>query len=162
MADRLAVMAAGRVEQTGDPRTLYTRPGNRFVADFIGEINLVAGEVAAVEDDIRVDTALGPITGKSGYEGLREGQRVLCSVRPEAVTFLVGEPTEDDNVVSGKVRDVVYLGDLEQYIVDLVDGTEVKVVEHNPTRRAAEPGDGVRLRFGRQAVVVLREEETDG
>jgi ABC-type Fe3+/spermidine/putrescine transport system ATPase subunit len=160
MADRLAVMDMGRVEQTGDPRTLYSRPANRFVADFIGEINLIAGEVAAVEDDVRVDTALGPITGRPGTDGLADGQGVLCAFRPEAVAFLVGEPSEGDNVVSGQVRDVVYLGDLEQYVVDLVDGTEVRVVEHNPTRRIAEPGDGVRLRFGRQAVVVLSDEDT--
>jgi iron(III) transport system ATP-binding protein len=159
MADRLAVMDMGKVGQIGDPRTLYTRPANRFVADFIGEINLIEGEVAAVTDHVRVETALGLIVGVPGYEGMKEGQRVLCAVRPEAVDFLVGEPSDDENVVSGQVRDVIYLGDLEQYVVDLVDGTEVKVVEHNPTRRMAQAGEGVRLRFGRQAAVVLRSEE---
>ena len=159
MADRLAVMDMGKVGQIGDPRTLYTRPANRFVADFIGEINLIEGEVTAVTHHVRVETALGLIVGIPGYEGMKEGQRVLCAVRPEAVDFLVGEPSDDENVVSGQVRDVIYLGDLEQYVVDLVDGTEVKVVEHNPTRRIAQAGEGVRLRFGRQAAVVLRSEE---
>ena len=158
MADRVAVMQMGRVAQVGDPRTLYVRPIDRFVADFIGEINLLPGEVAAVGEEIRAETALGPVRGRAAYDGIQKGHRVLCAVRPEALGFLEGEPAEGDNVVSGQVRNVIYLGDVEQYIVDLVDGTQVKLVEHNPLRRKARPGDGVRLRFGSAMVAFLRDE----
>ena len=158
MADRVAVMQMGRVAQVGDPRTLYVRPGNRFVADFIGEINLLPGEVASVGEEIRAETALGSVRGRAAYDGIQKGHRVLCAVRPEALGFLEGEPAEGDNVVSGQVRNVIYLGDVEQYIVDLVDGTQVKLVEHNPLRQKARPGDGVRLRFGSAMVAFLRDE----
>ena len=161
MADRLAVMEMGRVEQVGEPRSLYTRPENRFVADFIGEINLIPGEIAGTDPDTRIDTELGPIVGRISHDALQRGDRVYCAVRPEAMSFLEGEPTEDENVVSGQVRNVIYLGDLEQYIVDLVDGTEVKVVEHNPLHRKAQMGEGVRIRFSPASVVVLQA-ENDG
>jgi ABC-type Fe3+/spermidine/putrescine transport system ATPase subunit len=158
MADRMAVMQIGRVGQVGNPRALYARPSSRFVADFIGEINLLAGEVTAVDDEVCVETALGTIHGRMAYDGIQKGDRVLCAVRPEALAFLEGEPAKGENVVSGQVRNVVYLGDLEQYIVDLVDGTQVKLVEHNPLERKAGAGEGARLRFSPNAVVILQDE----
>jgi iron(III) transport system ATP-binding protein len=158
MADRMAVMRMGRVGQVGDPRSLYARPSDRFVADFIGEINLLPGEVSAVGEEVRVETALGAIHGRKAYEGIQKGDRVFCAIRPEAMDFLEGEPVKGENVVSGQVRNVIYLGDLEQYAVDLVDGTQVKVVEHNPLQQKANSGDGVRLQFGANAVVILQDE----
>ncbi len=158
MADRMAVMQIGRVGQVGNPRALYARPSSRFVADFIGEINLLAGEVTAVDDKVCVETALGTIHGRMAYDGIQKGDRVLCAVRPEALAFLEGQPARGENVVSGQVRNVVYLGDLEQYIVDLVDGTQVKLVDHNPLERKAGAGEDARLRFSPSAVVILQDE----
>ncbi len=158
MADRMAVMRMGRVGQVGDPRSLYARPSSRFVADFIGEINLLPGEVSAVEPEVRVETALGTIHGRMADEGIQKGDRVFCAVRPEALSFLEGEPAGKENVVSGQVQHVIYLGDLEQYTVELVDGTQVKLVEHNPRRQKAASGEGVRLRFSPDAVVILQDE----
>jgi iron(III) transport system ATP-binding protein len=157
MADRMAVMRAGQVAQLGAPRTLYCRPNSRFVADFIGEINLLPGDVTST-DPLQIETPNGPILSALDSTH-KKGERALCSIRPEAIHFLPdGEDAGSDNVLPGKVRHVIYLGDVEQYNVDLADGTQVKVVEHNPLHRVAAEGDNVRLRFSPEAVVVLPEE----
>ena len=157
MANRVAVMQMGKVVQVGEPRHLYSRPVSEFVADFIGEINFLSGEVVDVDPLIRVQTAVGLIRGRVGYEEIQRGDRVLCAVRPEALDLLDGEPSRSDNVVSGQVSDLIYLGDVEQYCVGLEGGTRFKVVEYNPLKQKAEIGDRVRLRFSQDAVVILRD-----
>lgn len=159
MGDRIAVMQMGKVAQIGSPRDVYTRPASRFVADFIGEINLIPGTVTT-DGEAHIQTDLGNIQGTTDL-ALSKGQRVLCAVRPEALDFLEGEPSEKDNVISGQVKHVIYLGEVEQYIVELVDGTQVKLVEYDPAEQRANPGDSVRLRFSSQRVVILPDEEED-
>lgn len=159
MGDRIAVMQMGRVAQVDHPRALYASPNNRFVADFIGEINLIGGEVTVADGEIlSVSTSVGEIRGQASRDGLQKGDRVLCSMRPEALDFLRGEPSEGENVVSGQVRQMVYLGEVEQYIVELVDGTQVKMVEYDSMEQQAKLGDEVRLRFRPQRVVILPDE----
>ena len=158
MGDRVAVMQMGRVAQVAPPRSLYRRPSDRFVADFIGEINLLPGEVTEVLEEVCVQTSLGEIRGRMTYDGTQKGDRVFCSVRPEALAFLEGEPVRGENVVSGQVRHVVYLGEVEQYAVELSDGTQVKLIEYDPLEQKAHPGEKVRLRFSPSRVVILRDE----
>ncbi|MFT5366245.1 MAG: iron(III) transport system ATP-binding protein [Candidatus Latescibacterota bacterium] len=159
MGDRVAVMQMGQIAQIGTPREVYTRPATRFVADFIGEINLIPGDITNVQDTI-IHTDLGDIRGATDRT-FTKGQRVLCAVRPEALDFLEGEPSKHDNVVSGQVKHVIYLGEVEQYIVELLDGTQVKLVEYDPAEQRAMPGDSVRLKFSSQRVVILPDEEDD-
>jgi iron(III) transport system ATP-binding protein len=159
MGDRVAVMQMGQVAQIGTPREVYTRPATRFVADFIGEINLIPGDITNVQDTI-IHTDIGDIRGATDRT-FTKGQRVLCAVRPEALDFLEGEPSKHDNVVSGQVKHVIYLGEVEQYIVELLDGTQIKLVEYDPAEQRAMPGDSVRLKFSSQRVVILPDEEDD-
>ena len=158
MASRVAVMKAGRVVQTGAPRTLYSRPANRFVADFIGEINLLAGKVVRLGEKIGVETPVGVLYGRPGCDGIRKDDRVLCAIRPEAMEFLAGRPGETDHVVSGTIRNTIYLGEMEQYVVDLPDGTQVKLVESHPLVQKAFPGDRVSIRFAQDAISILQDE----
>ncbi len=158
MASRVAVMQAGRVVQSGSPRTLYSKPANRFVADFIGEINLISGKVVLLDGNIGVETGVGVLYGRPGYDGIRKGDRVLCAVRPEAMEFLAGSPDEADHVVTGTVRNAIYLGEMEQFVVDLPDGTQVKLVESHPLVQRAFPGDRMSIRFDRDAVTILRDD----
>lgn len=157
MAHRMAVMRMGVVAQIGDPRTLYARPDTRFVADFIGEINLLPGDIVST-DPLQVQTASGLFRSAQAPGALKKGDRALCAVRPEALHFQSsGDSTEapSENVVTGTVRTVVYLGDVEQYNIDLDSGAQLKLVEHNPLRRKAAEGDTVHVRFHPDAVVVL-------
>jgi iron(III) transport system ATP-binding protein len=161
MGARIAVMQMGEVAQIDTPRTIYAQPANRFVADFIGEINLIAGEVKSQDGHVVAMTEVGEIRGQAGYEDMQVGERVLCAVRPEALDFLSGEPGADDNVISGRVRQTVYLGEVEQFLVELANGEKTKLIEYDPTEQRAQPGDEVRLRFSARRVVMLRDEEED-
>lgn len=161
MASRVAVMRAGRVVQSGSPRTLYSQPANRFVADFIGEINLISGKVILLDEKIGVETPVGVLYGRPGYDGIRKDDRVLCAIRPEAIEFFTGTPGEADHVVAGTVRNAVYLGEMEQYVVDLPDGTQVKLVDSHPLIQKATPGDRVCIRFARDAISILRDDGED-
>jgi iron(III) transport system ATP-binding protein len=163
MADRMAVMQTGRIAQIGAPRDLYTHPHTRFVADFIGEINLLPGEIVST-DPVQVDTAAGPIRSSqvldtSALDALKKGDTALCAIRPEALIFVPeAKDTGGHNVITGRVEHVIYLGDMEQYHVALSDGTHVKLVEHNPLARKAREGDDVRLSFAPESVVILPKE----
>ncbi|MGA1195443.1 MAG: TOBE domain-containing protein [Candidatus Latescibacterota bacterium] len=86
---------------------------------------------------------------------------MLCAVRPEALDFLDSDPSENDNVITGQVKHVIYLGEVEQYIVELIDGTQVKLVEYDPAEQRAKSGDSVRLKFSPHRVVILPHEEDD-
>ncbi len=161
MADRIAVMNAGRVVQSGAPRTLYSQPANRFVADFIGEINLISGRVVQLGEKIGVETPIGILYGRQGYDGIRREDRVLCAIRPEAMDFLEGRPGEADHVVTGTIRDTVYLGETEQYVLDLPGGTQVKLADGHPLVQKASPDDLVSIRFAQDAITILKDDGED-
>jgi iron(III) transport system ATP-binding protein len=155
MSDRMAVMDTGHIVQVGTARDLYQQPQSRFLADFIGEINFIMGTVAELGDIAVVDTALGQIRGCVSGDGVQRGDVVLCAIRPEGLEFVDGEPGPGENAVSGEVRHTVYLGEVEQYLVDLVDGTPLKVVEYDSVNPRAQRGDTVRLQFSPSKVVIL-------
>ncbi len=132
IADRLAVLHNGRVEQVGPPRDVYERPANRFVAGFIGETNLIEGPVVAADSRrVVVQADHGTITSTVlPAEPVRVGQRVTLSVRPEVIH--IGQPPADDvNVLHGVLRESVYLGEMAQDTV-AVAGTLVKVFDLHP------------------------------
>ena len=158
MADRVAVMDTGAVAQTGEPRSIYDRPANAFVADFIGETNFVAGRLTHSDLPLAVETPVGILHSTvEPAENLSPGDAVVCSVRPEAIR--VSGPDAgggaEENVLSGVVRQTVYLGDHEQYSVQLDDGTMIKLVDHRPGRQFAGPGAPIRLSCDPTQVVVL-------
>jgi ABC-type Fe3+/spermidine/putrescine transport system ATPase subunit len=167
MADRMAVLDAGRVAQVGDPRGLYARPASRFVAGFIGETNFVEGKIARVtghespvtshESRVEVETAVGRIRSNVAPEGIREGDRVTCSIRPEAITVGPSPGADGRNALSGVVVDVMYLGEIEQYFLRLEDGSSVKAVESNPDAPKARVGERAGLTFDPERVVVLKQ-----
>lgn len=158
MADRVAVMDTGAVAQTGEPRSIYDRPANAFVADFIGETNFVAGRLTRLDMPLAVETPVGILHSTiEPAEDLSPGDEVVCSIRPEAIRVSRPDPTggEEENVLSGVVRQTVYLGDHEQYSVQLDDGTLVKLVDHRPDQRLAGPGAPIRLSCDPSRVVVI-------
>ncbi|MCY3770824.1 MAG: ABC transporter ATP-binding protein [Gemmatimonadetes bacterium] len=164
MADRMAVMDMGAVAQTGDPRSIYTRPASAFVADFIGETNFVAGKLTRAETPLAVETAVGVIHSTAEpAESLSPGDEVVCSIRPETIRILKPDGTDgddgadggDENILAGVVQQTMYLGEHEQYSVRLDDGTLVKMVDHQPGRRRAGAGASIRLKYDAAQVVVL-------
>ena len=177
MADRIAVMDAGRIRQVAPPVSLYEFPANRFVADFIGSVNLFEGTVRALDDGVM--TVHAPALEKP----LRIAQdncfapdtAVWVAVRPEKIDIAkvgsettVGRDHGDDasNVVSGVIEDITYLGDLSIYHVRYAGGPGgpgvthgvIKVTAPNFDRVTAQPftwEDPVVLRWTPESGVVL-------
>jgi ABC-type Fe3+/spermidine/putrescine transport system ATPase subunit len=161
MADRIAVMRGGHLVQAGTPRELYTQPKSAFVAHFIGGTNLLRGTLEETGEWLLVRTAAGLVRAQNGVENLTPGAPVLCSVRPESVRLKPGvEPARDGmNELSGEVKSIMYLGENEQYALELADGAIVHAVEHNPTGDKAQVGERLTFQFDPQAAVVLPLEE---
>lgn len=111
MSDRIAVFNKGKIEQIGSPREIYDQPQTRFVAEFIGETNLLEGKVAAINDNhISVALASGQLITTSNAANVAHGQPVLVSVRPERIGF-DENAAPNTNLISAKVKDCVYQGD---------------------------------------------------
>jgi spermidine/putrescine ABC transporter ATP-binding subunit len=137
MSDRIAVMNAGRLEQVGTPADIYERPATRFVAEFIGRMNLFSGQVTPSRG---VRTARGleipaPVPGD-----LAAGTAVHVAVRPERARLL-SQPPEEGLALRGTLRQVLYLGATREFHVDL-DGGERGLVEtpNDGTAPQLEPG----------------------
>jgi iron(III) transport system ATP-binding protein len=147
VADRLAVLHAGRVRQVGTPREVYLRPADAFVAGFIGETNFIPGRVAAVADGrCTVATAAGPVCAAAGAAaGLKIGAAVTLSIRPEAVR-LGGDRATVPNAFAARAHHTVYLGEVAQHQVTVpaVGGGEdltLKVFELNPRVMARDTSE---------------------
>ena len=117
MSDRVVVMNKGVIQQIGDPQTIYARPANTFVANFIGVANLMQGTCRGrdgeyCELEIPLGEGRAPLHLRAaGAEGAVSGQRLYLSLRPEDITLHLTAPnTADGNLFDGEVIDTVYLG----------------------------------------------------
>ncbi|GAA5501973.1 spermidine/putrescine import ATP-binding protein PotA [Deinococcus xinjiangensis] len=117
MSDRIAVMNKGRIEQLGRAEELYERPRTAFVANFLGSSNLIHGKVLEVgPENTLIDTKFGPLrTLQTG--GLRAGQDVTLSIRPEKLRMERDDETEG-NEIRARVDDIVYTGAENQYLLE--------------------------------------------
>lgn len=128
LANRMAVLRDGQVEQIGKPRTVYREPANRFVADFIGEPNWYPAEVISFAGaEATLKTQFGLFQAAS-TKPRKAGDKVLLGIRPEAVEIGNGPCNELTTII----RHVSYLGELEQYGLELAPGILMKAFEQNP------------------------------
>jgi len=138
MADRCAVMDSGKIVQIGTPAELYEKPSSRFVADFIGSVNLFGARFRADEGrSILADCAeLGPVRIESDRVGL--GREFWLAIRPEKMALARRSSSDSvpatENVAPGIIRHIVYLGSESVYEIGLESGAEVKVLLHNRGR----------------------------
>ncbi len=154
LADRLAVLRDGVVEQEGNPRTVYRAPATRFVADFIGETNWLPG--TALEDGAavrRFQTPCGVLEALPPAPTAPAGHAVWLGFRPEAVRIGPGPV----NTLTTRIRSVTYLGEVEQYLLALEDGTPLKAVEQNPLE-IRRPGTALTVHVRPEDVFVLPRE----
>jgi putrescine transport system ATP-binding protein len=145
LATRMGVMDRGRIVQVGTPAEIYESPANRFVADFIGSVNLLEGRVAARgEDGLTIRCEPFGCT-------VRTAQRVECAaddtvwaaIRPEKITLAAAAASPDeaerrDNHVRGKVREVAYMGDVSICLVEIDSGKVLRVTLPNRSGLAAQ------------------------
>jgi iron(III) transport system ATP-binding protein len=154
MADRVAVMRDGQVIQVGTPQQLYHRPKSLFVADFLGEANLLAGQVAGKQGDlVEVKTPLGPVCSASSAEG-----DVTCCVRPERVSILPASQQEGrSNGLPARVESATFLGEIRQYTCSLGEGgTSWRVTCLSAAEAEFAAGQNVCLHFDPRDVVLLK------
>jgi spermidine/putrescine transport system ATP-binding protein len=130
MSDRVAVISAGRVEQIGTVAEIYYKPASRFVATFIGETNIVEGEVLAardrllhcrIEGGLELDVEAGPVTG---------GGKLLLSLRPEKIRLYRTSPG-GPNVFPGRIAVEVFKGAVDDLTVVVAGGLELQALLAN-------------------------------
>ena len=148
MADRVAIMSVGRVVQLGGPAELYRQPKNKFVAEFLGETNFIPGQSLFIDGEAaEVDTAFGPLRTASRGAMTSPGA-ALCSLRPEAIRILrPGEATGSlANVLSGRVVDTTYLGEIAQHTIELMPAEYLGAAEKAGSFAASKGGKPMRVK----------------
>lgn len=133
IADRVAVLFEGRLAQTAKPYDIYKYPATEKVADFIGLVNLVPGEVNELhsEDLCSIIADTGDKI-RCRYNGkLSQGDKVILIVRPESIKLRSSKEkiTKSENYFEAKVKAKVYLGNVMDYRLNLANGTEIRVQE---------------------------------
>lgn len=162
MSSRIAVMNHGVIAQVGTPTEIYEFPQSRFVAEFIGSVNMFEGRIAEDERDhvlIRSEEAGCDLYIDHGVP-VPVNTPVAVAVRPEKIALSKEPPAGADgrNLAQGTVREIAYLGDVSIYLVELETGKTVRVTAPNVTRRAELPitwEDKVWLTWRPYAGVVL-------
>ena len=134
VASRVAVMDHGRLKQVDTPERIYEQPNSVYVADFIGDVNLIAGRAVAVGEAAELAWGEGQATliGQPGG-GVVADRAATFAIRPEKIAISREEP-EARNRVKGKILDIGYLGNLSTYHVELPEGPVIKCEVGNRSR----------------------------
>jgi spermidine/putrescine transport system ATP-binding protein len=156
LSHRIAVMNRGRVEQLDEPSRIYGLPVNRFVADFIGKCYILdAAVVEASPGGLKLEVkGLGEVAAPA-REGTHPGWRGVLALRPEQVRIGAPDSQHDlKNQFTGRVRDLLYVGDITTYVVELPNGTCIEALLPNSSPGRAtffEVGDPVRVSWRHDA-----------
>ncbi|WP_269631918.1 ABC transporter ATP-binding protein [Pelomonas sp. BJYL3] len=157
LASRIAVMSEGRLLQVGAPEEIYETPSSRFVADFIGNVNLMQGTVAVDEaDHVIIDCADCRHYVGHGITGT-QGMAVWVAVRPEKIQLSAQAPVDDFNYAYGRVESMSYFGSVTLYRIKLGSGQVIAVSQANHERYAEQfsQGDAVWANWSTTTQVVL-------
>ena len=163
VADRIGVMDKGRLVQVAPPRELYEAPNSRWVAGFVGDINLIEGRVTAIHRDLDrvvVTTSQAGVTVAARTQVVSTGDAVCLAIRPEKITLTAGDEAAGaggTNSFAGVLTDINYIGGLSMYRVRLDSGAMLKVARANARRTGDRfaSGQRVSLSFAPEDVVVL-------
>jgi ABC-type Fe3+/spermidine/putrescine transport system ATPase subunit len=160
MASRIAVMDKGAVQQIATPSELYEQPASRFVADFIGKVNLIRAKVVSSTAKKLICEARGLGKVELPHEGSAGGE-IAIAVRPEKLRISEARPKAARAIkAEGKVRDVAYYGDTSHVVVRCNDDLELSVNVQNDTRAGGsgiERGQKVWIHWAPEDTLVLTE-----
>lgn len=161
VSSRVAVMDHGRIVQVATPADIYEFPNSRYVADFIGDINLIEGKCGKIDSGGTLQvhwTGSTDAIATSTAEPLVEGSECCFAIRPEKIRISSEPPAEAVNAVPGTVHDIAYLGNISTYYVKLASGQIIKAQAANQqrlSRRRITWEDKVWLSWTATAGVVL-------
>jgi len=144
MSDRIAVMESGSIEQVGTPAEIYEAPSSRYVADFVGSVNLFEGTVETVDNEtIQLNAVDGfkleALCERPAVELPEKGITAWYSIRPEKISVSRTKPATSTNAIDGEVWDIAYLGDMTIFNVRLDSGKVIKASVLNATRIVEDP-----------------------
>jgi spermidine/putrescine ABC transporter ATP-binding subunit len=160
MSDRVAVMSNGVIEQIDDPRAIYDRPLTPFVADFIGDMNFLAGDVVeAAEGSFAIAVGSGVVVRGRGHAA--KGTRVRVGIRPERIVAVAGASDGTANSATTEVITKMYLGDQIQIVTRLAGIADIVVREQrasaDPALDTIHPGDRIAVSWDEAAPLLLGE-----
>lgn len=138
LSTRIGVMNLGEIVQVGTPKDIYEYPNSKFVAEFIGNVNMFQGRmIEDLPDRVRIES---PELGGTIFidHGVSSAPDVMlwAAVRPEKINISLERPDQADNVAHGVVREIAYMGDMSVYLVQLDSGKVVRVTQQNAYRHA--------------------------
>ncbi|MFY0642335.1 MAG: ABC transporter ATP-binding protein [Bermanella sp.] len=140
LATRIGVMNQGLIVQTDVPHDVYEYPNSRFVAEFIGSVNLLEGEI--VEDNVDSVRIKSKDAGCEFYvpHGIScaPHQKVHVALRPEKINMTRIKPVQEENLMQGEILEMAYMGSLSVYRVKLKSGKEIRVTQPNFSRDMGE------------------------
>jgi putrescine transport system ATP-binding protein len=140
LASRIGVMNHGQIVQIGTPLDIYEYPQTKFVADFVGSVNLFEGRLVEDEaDHVRISSAeLGAMVYVDHGISSPPDATVWVAIRPEKISIERAAPAARENVAQGTVKEIAYMGDMSIYIVELATGKLVRVTLPNVVRHAED------------------------
>lgn len=148
MADRIAIMNRGKIEQIGAPREVYNQPQNQFVAEFIGETNTIEGQVVAIKDNfVEVETDYGFQLLVKTTTKFTDEQRVVCLIRPEEIMISEKKPRVDQNIIEAQIQGISYYGMAENYSIIGPNTIVFKVTNFNPSEQ---------IQSGKKAFLIIQ------
>ncbi|WP_096601662.1 polyamine ABC transporter ATP-binding protein [Calothrix sp. NIES-2100] len=142
LSDRIAVINQGKIEQIGTPSQIYEFPRTSFVADFIGDTNLFSGEITAVEVStvhIETKTGLTIVVNRNQETPTEISQPVVVSIRPEKIQLSLYPPNLPNNCFEGRLVNIMYLGTHVNYVVELLNGISINVLQPNTIGSLPDP-----------------------
>jgi iron(III) transport system ATP-binding protein len=157
ISDRIAVMESGDVVQIGTAQEIYERPANKFVADFIGTMNFISGEVVKVLQDtdtvyVRTEFSDKMLCKTPNITETTPGKKVYASIRPEDVEVFTEPPQGRKNLFKGTIAHKAYLGNFLYFFIS-VDGTMIRV--QIPHQMPQEEGQELYLFLNPQKCMIL-------
>jgi iron(III) transport system ATP-binding protein len=159
ISDRIAVMESGNVVQIGTAQDIYKKPANRFVADFIGAMNFISGEIVHAPQDtavvyVRTEFSERLLCTTDSIMSVTPGEKVYASIRPEDVEVFAEPPNARENLFKGIIANKAYLGNFLFLFVN-INGTTIRV--QAPHQFPQEEGHELYLSLNPQKCIVLPE-----
>ncbi len=160
MADRMVILKDGRIMQAGSPIDVYRSPVSPFVAGFMGETNFVEGTVREARmGEVEVETTIGRMEGPAEFDRFHKGDRVLVSIRPEAIRLAEEVLRHPAVVFKANVEKTVFMGESEHFWLTAAGSVPMKMLLINPKPGIEAPGTELILSVAWEDCVLLRPEE---
>jgi putrescine transport system ATP-binding protein len=140
LASRIGVMNHGKIVQVGTPKEIYEFPNSRFVAEFIGSVNLFEGQLTADEPDhvrISCPELEQPVYVAHGISAAPNA-KVWVAIRPEKIQLSLRRPEANDNWTRGVVKEIAYMGDMSVFLIKLASGKQLRITRPNMWRHDDE------------------------